>query len=101
MTKKHPVTESLKAATSLPLFVAPLFLNSTPELVLACVKEGLVPGLPAYGVWTTQAWEDWLTEIDTGIAKRTVCICSSRRDGAKRLSVLRICQSGDCDTRLV
>ena len=69
MTKKHPITESLKAATTLPLFVAPLFLNSTPELVLACVKEGLVPGLPAYGVWTTQAWEDWLTEIDTGIAK--------------------------------
>lgn len=69
MTKKNPITEKLKSEMSLPLFVAPLFLNSTPELVLACVKEGLMPGLPAYGVWTTEAWDEWLTEIDKGIEK--------------------------------
>lgn len=69
MVKNHPVTEALKNVTSLPLFVAPLFLNSTPELVLACVKEGLLPGIPAYGQLSSQGWDDWLTEIDRGIAK--------------------------------
>ncbi|MEZ0225256.1 MAG: NAD(P)H-dependent flavin oxidoreductase [Alphaproteobacteria bacterium] len=69
MVKNHPITEALKNATSLPLFVAPLFLNSTPELVLASVKEGLLPGIPAYGQMTSQGWDDWLTEIEKGIAK--------------------------------
>jgi nitronate monooxygenase len=54
---------------SLPLFVAPLFLNSTPDIVLASVKEGLLPGIPACGAWTSADFDTWLTEIDKGIAK--------------------------------
>lgn len=69
MTKNNPVTEKLKNATSIPLFVAPLFLNSTPDLVLACVKEGFLPGIPAYGQLSSAGWDQWLTEIDKGIAK--------------------------------
>ncbi len=69
MKKQNPITEKLKDQLSLPLFVAPLFLNSTPELVLACVKEGFMPGLPAYGVFTSEEWDHWLTEVDEGIAK--------------------------------
>jgi nitronate monooxygenase len=37
--------------------------------VLACVKEGFIGGIPAYGQLTSQGWDDWLTEIDRGIEK--------------------------------
>ncbi len=43
------VTEALKEATTLPLLVAPLFLNSTPELVLASVRKGSLARSPRWG----------------------------------------------------
>ncbi len=69
MAANPDVTQRLKDATSLPLIVAPLFLNSVPELVLASVREGIVGSIPAFGQYTTQGYDDWLTEIDSGIAK--------------------------------
>jgi nitronate monooxygenase len=69
MSGNHKVTETLKNAGSLPVFVAPLFLNSTPELVLAAAKEGLIAGIPAYGQWTSAGFDEWLTEIDNGLAR--------------------------------
>lgn len=69
MTQNASLTDALKNATSLPLFVAPLFLNSVPELILASAREGFVAALPAFGQLTTEGWDNWLTEIDAGIAK--------------------------------
>jgi len=69
MTIHSPITEEIKAATSLPLIVAPLFLNSTPELVLASVKEGFVGSIPAFGQRTSAGFDEWLAEIDAGISR--------------------------------
>jgi len=65
----NPLTEKLTAATSLPVIVAPLFLNSTPELVIASVKEGLIGSIPAKGQRTTEGFEEWLVEIEKGMAE--------------------------------
>ena len=69
MTQTNKITDALKQATTLPLMVAPLFLNSVPKLILASVKEGFIAALPAYGQLTTKGWDEWLTEIDRGIEK--------------------------------
>lgn len=69
MKQSQPITDGLKEATSLPLIVAPLFLNSVPELVLASVKAGFVGSIPAFGQLNTQGWDEWLTEIDKGIER--------------------------------
>ncbi|HYD17010.1 MAG TPA: nitronate monooxygenase [Patescibacteria group bacterium] len=78
MAQNTSVTETLKDATTLPLIVAPLFLNSVPELVLASVREGFVGSIPAFGQYTTEGFDQWLTEIDAGIEK-----LKSENPGAK------------------
>jgi nitronate monooxygenase len=69
MPSDNKITEKLTGATSLPLIVAPLFLNSTPELVLASVREGFIGSIPAFGQRTSAGFDEWLTEIDEGITR--------------------------------
>ena len=59
----------LKAATSLPVIVAPMFLVSNTALVLAACKEGLVGSIPAGQSWTSAAFEQQLKDITEGIDK--------------------------------
>jgi len=49
--------------TKLPLIVAPMFLVSSPELVIAAAKAGLIAGLPAPNARTTEVLEAWMQEI--------------------------------------
>jgi nitronate monooxygenase len=63
------IVADLKAATSLPLIVAPMFLVSNKDLVLASCKEGLIGSFPAGALWTSAAFEQQLVDLNDGLAK--------------------------------
>ena len=67
MTAQTP-GDSLKEQLALPLIVAPMFLISTPKSALAACAEGAVGSFPALNQRTAQGFEDWLVEMNTGIA---------------------------------
>ena len=52
---------------ALPLIVAPMFLVSGPELVIQCCKSGVVGSFPALNTRTTEAFRQWLTEIEAAL----------------------------------
>ena len=54
---------------SLPVVVAPMFLISTPKLVIECCKNGIVGTFPALNQRTTEGFEEWVIEIKTELAK--------------------------------
>lgn len=47
----------------IPAVAAPMFLVSTPELVIACSKAGIVGSLPAPNARTLEQLEQWLEQI--------------------------------------
>ena len=53
----------------LPVIVAPMFLTSAPDLVVAACQSGLLGALPALNQRTSQGFDDWLTEIETRLAE--------------------------------
>lgn len=59
----------LKQNLSLPLIVAPMFLVSTPDMALACCKEGLVGSFPALNQRTSEGLEQWLKQMNDGIER--------------------------------
>ena len=52
----------------LPIIAAPLFLASGPDLVLACCRSGIVGTFPAKNQRTLAGFEDWLIQINDGLA---------------------------------
>jgi nitronate monooxygenase len=52
----------------LPLVVAPMFLISNPELVLACCRNGIAGSFPALNQRESSGFKSWLEEIETGLA---------------------------------
>jgi len=52
----------------LPLIVAPMFLLSGPEMVVAAARAGVVGAFPTLNARTVSDLEDWLREITTRIA---------------------------------
>ncbi|MHC5350934.1 NAD(P)H-dependent flavin oxidoreductase [Metapseudomonas furukawaii] len=51
----------------LPLVAAPMFLVSTPQLVLACSNSGIVGSFPALNQRESSGFRDWLEEIEAGL----------------------------------
>lgn len=56
---------SLFTELRLPLVVAPMFLVSSPELVIASARSGVIGALPAANARTVEALDDWLAQIHT------------------------------------
>ncbi len=52
---------------SIPVIVAPMFLVSTPALVMAACREGLMGSFPAHGTRSTAVFENWLLEIESSM----------------------------------
>ena len=52
----------------IPLVAAPMFLVSTPQLVLACCKSGIVGSFPALNQRESSGFKAWLEEIEAGLA---------------------------------
>lgn len=58
----------LRDALALPVIGAPLFIVSTPELVIEQCKAGIVGSFPALNARPESALDDWLTRIETELA---------------------------------
>ena len=51
----------------LPVVAAPMFLVSTPPLVLACCNNGVVGSFPALNQRESSGFKAWLEEIEAGL----------------------------------
>lgn len=60
--------QQLKSALTIPVIVAPMFLVSTPAMVIAACREGLLGSFPAHGTRSPEIFEAWLVEIRTALA---------------------------------
>lgn len=54
----------LQANLRLPAIVAPMFLTSGPELVVACCRAGLIGTFPALNQRSSEGFRAWLVEIE-------------------------------------
>ena len=52
----------------LPVVAAPLFIISTPQLVIAQCKAGIVGSMPALNARPAERFDDWLAEITEELA---------------------------------
>lgn len=59
------------ARMTLPLIVAPMFLVSTPEMVIAAGTEGVVGSFPAHSTRSSEILEEWLSRIGTARRRLT------------------------------
>ena len=59
----------LEQRLRLPVVVAPMFLISNPQLVLACCRNGVVGSFPALNQRDSAGFKAWLVEIEAGLAK--------------------------------
>jgi nitronate monooxygenase len=60
----HPAFDKLR----LPAIAAPLFIISTPALVIAQCKAGIVGSMPALNARPAELLDDWLAEITETLA---------------------------------
>jgi nitronate monooxygenase len=63
-----PVPEILQAQLRLPIVGAPMFIVSTPRLVLAQCKAGIVGSFPALNARPAAQLDDWLAQITDELA---------------------------------
>ena len=59
---------SVFASQRLPLVVAPMFLVSSPELVIAAARAGVVGGFPGPNARTIDVLEEWMARIHAALA---------------------------------
>jgi nitronate monooxygenase len=63
-----PIPEILRGRLRLPVIGAPMFIVSTPRLVLAQCKAGIVGSFPALNARPAAQLDDWLAEITSELA---------------------------------
>lgn len=57
----------------LPVFAAPMFLVSGPDLVIAACRAGIVGAFPTPNARTAEQLDDWMTRIRAGVGNRPWC----------------------------
>ncbi|HEY9092644.1 nitronate monooxygenase [Parasphingorhabdus sp.] len=62
------IPDLLRKNLKLPAIVAPMFLVSGPQMVIASSRAGLIGSFPAPNARTPEMLEDWLSEIETALA---------------------------------
>ncbi|KEQ13240.1 2-nitropropane dioxygenase [Endozoicomonas montiporae] len=62
---KQVLPESWQERLSIPVVMAPMFLVSGPDLVIAGCKKGIVGTFPALNQRTSEGLEQWLIQITT------------------------------------
>ena len=58
----------LKAGLRLPVMAAPMYIASTPALVIAQCRAGIIGAIPALNARTPEQLDSFLTEIETSLA---------------------------------
>ncbi len=61
--------KDIKTRMRLPVIGAPMFIVSTPKLVIAQCKAGVVGSFPSLNARPAEALDDWLTEIKQALAR--------------------------------
>lgn len=69
MTGPFPAARPLPFELRLPVFAAPMFLISGPELVLAACKAGIVGAFPTPNARPIEVLESWMKQIIEGLAR--------------------------------
>lgn len=57
---------SLRSRLRVPMIAAPMFLVSSPELVTAACRSGVIGSFPTLNARTPDQLAEWLTRIDSG-----------------------------------
>jgi nitronate monooxygenase len=57
----------------LPVFAAPMFLISGPDLVIAAARAGIIGAFPTPNARTIDQLDDWMTRIRAGVGDRPWC----------------------------
>ncbi len=57
----------------LPVFAAPMFLVSGPDLVIAACRAGIVGAFPTPNARTVEQLDDWMTRIRAAVGDRPWC----------------------------
>jgi len=61
---RHTVTlQELRRRLRLPVIVAPMFLVSGPEMVIAASKAGVIGAFPSINARSAEEFESWLERI--------------------------------------
>lgn len=68
MSGDPAIAPALKAKLRLPVMAGPMFISSTPALVIAQCKAGIVGSIPALNARTTTALDEALFEIEAALA---------------------------------
>jgi nitronate monooxygenase len=63
-----PIPQLLEGRLRIPVIGAPMFIVSTPSLVLAQCKAGIVGAMPALNARPAAVLDDWLSEIREELA---------------------------------
>ena len=64
-----PTIADIKSRMRIPVIGAPMFIISTPKLVIAQCKAGIVGSFPSLNARPAEALDDWLNEIKAALAK--------------------------------
>ena len=64
-----PIPAAFRDRLSLPVICAPMFIASTPDLVIAQCKAGVIGSFPALNARPPQLLREWLTRIETELAE--------------------------------
>lgn len=64
----HPTVAELYTQLSLPVIAAPLFIVSTPPLVIAQCSEGIVGAMPSLNARDAADLSPWLSQIEQHLA---------------------------------
>ncbi|MGD9965957.1 MAG: NAD(P)H-dependent flavin oxidoreductase [Hyphomonadaceae bacterium] len=75
MRSSDRTLERLMCNLRLPAIAAPMFLVSGPAMVVAACKAGIIGAFPTPNCRTSAALEDWLTEIEAGLAACPEAAC--------------------------
>ncbi len=63
-----PLPEVLRRKMALPVIASPMFIVSTPKLVIAQCTAGVIGSFPALNARPAEMLDAWLTEIETALA---------------------------------
>jgi nitronate monooxygenase len=66
-----PIPSAFRDRLALPVIGSPLFIASTPELVLAQCKAGVIGSFPALNARPAAQLDEWLTRIGDELAAHT------------------------------
>lgn len=67
--KKEDILKKIAEQTIMPVIAAPMFLVSSPELVIECCKNGVISSFPLPNARTIEVLDEWMKKITVSLEK--------------------------------